>query len=445
MKVLVVGNGGREHALCWKLAQSPRADIVYCAPGNAGTARETGLPIQNVDIAATDTARLVEFAKANEIGLTVVGPEAPLVAGLVDALQDAGLKVFGPSKVAAELEGSKVFCKELLRHGDIPTGDFHTFRTAEEAVLFLNERESQTLVVKADGLAAGKGVVVCDNRDEALDAVQRIAGDKEFGAAGNRILIEERLHGQEVSILAITDGKSIVALPAAQDHKAAYDGDKGPNTGGMGAYSPAPIVDDALLRRVEEEILIPTVHHMKRKRRPFRGVLYAGLMLTKQGPKVLEYNVRFGDPECQPVLMRLKSDLLDVLEATADGRLDEAPPMEWDPRPSVCVVMASEGYPGNYEKGHVISGLEEAAKVPNVKVFHAGTASIDGDVVNVGGRVLGVTALGETIPAAKLAAYTAVKAIRWRGAWCRKDIADKAVWEEKVKVKDERTRFGLKE
>ncbi|CAE7419979.1 purD, partial [Symbiodinium sp. CCMP2456] len=411
MKVLVVGNGGREHALCWKLAQSPRADIVFCAPGHAGTARETGLPIQNVDIAATDTARLVEFAKANEIGLTVVGPEAPLVAGLVDALQDAGLKVFGPSKVAAELEGSKVFCKELLRHGDIPTGDFHTFRTAEEAVLFLNERESQTLVVKADGLAAGKGVVVCDNRDEALDAVQRI----------------------EVSILAITDGKSIVALPAAQDHKAAYDGDKGPNTGGMGAYSPAPIVDDALLRRVEEEILIPTVHHMKRKRRPFRGVLYAGLMLTKQGPKVLEYNVRFGDPECQPVLMRLKSDLLDVLEATADGRLDEAPPMEWDPRPSVCVVMASEGYPGNYEKGHVISGLEEAAKVPNVKVFHAGTASIDGDVVNVGGRVLGVTALGETIPAAKLAAYTAVKAIRWRGAWCRKDIADKAVWEEKVK------------
>lgn len=443
MKVLVVGNGGREHALCWKLAQSPRAEVVFCAPGNAGTAAEAGLPIQNIDISASDTARLVAFARDNGVGLTVVGPEAPLVAGLVDALQGAGLRAFGPSKAAAELEGSKVFCKELLRHGDIPSGEFHAFRTADEARLFLHERESQALVVKADGLAAGKGVFVCSTRDEALEAVERIAGAKEFGAAGNRLLVEERLHGEEASILALTDGKTIVALPAAQDHKAAYDGDRGPNTGGMGAYCPTPAVDDALLRRVEEEILVPTVHHMKRKRRPFSGVLYAGLMLTKQGPKVLEYNVRFGDPECQPVLMRLKTDLLDVLEAVADGRLDEAPPLEWDPRPAVCVVMASEGYPGPYEKGHVVSGLEAAAAVPNVKVFHAGTASIDGDVVNVGGRVLGVTALGETIPAAKLAAYTAVKAIRWRGAWCRKDIADKAVGVEKVSVKDERTRFGL--
>lgn len=427
MKVLVVGGGGREHALAWKLAQSPRADVVFCGPGNAGTAAEAGLPIENVDLPATDTERLVAFARDNEVGLTVVGPEAPLVAGLVDALEEAGLKAFGPSKAAAELEGSKVFCKELLRHGDIPTGDFQTFLTAEEARTFLEERESQPMVVKADGLAAGKGVVVCDNRDEALEAVERIAGEKEFGAAGDRLLIEERLHGQEVSILAITDGRSIVALPAAQDHKPALDGDRGPNTGGMGAYCPAPIVDDALLRQVEEEVLVPTVHHMKRKRRPFRGVLYAGLMLTKQGPKVLEYNVRFGDPECQPVLMRLKSDLLDLLEATADGRLSEAPPLEWDPRPSVCVVMASEGYPGAYEKGHVISGLAEAAAIPDVKVFHAGTATIDGSVVNVGGRVLGVTALGDTVPAAKLAAYTAVKAIRWRGAWCRKDIADKAI------------------
>jgi phosphoribosylamine--glycine ligase len=443
MKILVVGNGGREHALCWKLAQSPRADVVFCAPGNAGTAAEAGLPIQNVDIPATDTARIVAFAKDNGVGLTVVGPEAPLVAGLVDALEASGLKVFGPSKVAAELEGSKIFCKELLRHGDIPTGEFHTFRTAAEATLFLNERDSQPLVVKADGLAAGKGVFVCDNRDQAIEAVDRIAGAKEFGAAGNRLLIEERLNGEEASILALTDGKTIVALPAAQDHKAAYDGDKGPNTGGMGAYSPAPLVTDDLLRRVEEEILVPTVHHMKRKRRPFRGVLYAGLMLTKQGPKVLEYNVRFGDPECQPVLMRLKTDLVDLLEATADGRLAEAPDLEWDPRPAVCVVMASEGYPDAYEKGHVISGLDEAAKVPNVKVFHAGTARINGDVVNVGGRVLGVTALGDSIPAAKLAAYTAVKAIRWRGGWCRKDIADKAVSVEKKVVKDERTRFGL--
>lgn len=427
MKVMVVGGGGREHALAWKLAQSPRAEVVFCAPGNAGTGGETELPIENVDLPATDTERIIAFAKANEIGLTVVGPEAPLVAGLIDALEDSGLKAFGPSRAAAELEGSKVFCKELLRHGDIPTGDFQTFQTAEEARLFLEERESQPLVVKADGLAAGKGVVVCDTKEEALEAVERIAGAKEFGAAGNRLLIEERLHGQEASILALTDGQSIVALPAAQDHKPAHDGDTGPNTGGMGAYSPAPIVTDALLRQVEEEVLVPTVHHMKRKRRPFKGVLYAGLMLTKQGPKVLEYNVRFGDPECQPVLMRLKTDLLDLLEATADGRLHEAPPLEWDPRPSVCVVMASEAYPGSYEKGHVISGLAEADAVPNVKVFHAGTASIDGDVVNVGGRVLGVTALGDTIPAAKLAAYTAVKQIRWRGAWCRKDIADKAV------------------
>lgn len=427
MKVLVVGGGGREHALAWKLAQSPRADTVFCAPGNAGTAGEAGLPIENVDLPSTDTARLVAFARDNGVGLTVVGPEAPLVAGLVDALQDAGLRAFGPSKAAAELEGSKVFCKELLRHGDIPTGEFHVFRTAEEATSFLNERESQPLVVKADGLAAGKGVIVCDDREQALDAVRRIASEKEFGDAGSRLLIEERLHGQEASILAITDGRSIVTLPAAQDHKPAYDGDRGPNTGGMGAYCPTPLVDDHLMRRVEEEVLVPTVHHMKRKRRPFRGVLYAGLMLTKGGPKVLEYNVRFGDPECQPVLMRLKSDLLTLLECATDGRLDEAPPLEWDPRPAVCVVMASEGYPGAYEKGYTITGLDRAAEVPNTKVFHAGTATINGDVVNVGGRVLGVTALGDTVPAAKLAAYTAVKAIRWRGAWCRKDIADKAI------------------
>lgn len=443
MKVLVVGGGGREHALAWKLAQSPRVDTVFCAPGNAGTAAETGLSIKNVEIRATDTARIVAFAKDNEIGLTVVGPEAPLVAGMVDDLEAAGLKAFGPSKVAAELEGSKVFCKELMRHADVPSGEFHTFGTAHEARDFLEERDSQTLVVKADGLAAGKGVVVCNNREEALEAVERIAGAREFGNAGSRILIEERLHGEEVSILAITDGKTIVALPSAQDHKPAYDGDKGPNTGGMGAYSPTPVISDDLLRRVEEEILVPTVHHMKRKRRPFRGVLYAGLMLTKQGPKVLEYNARFGDPECQPVLMRLKSDVLDVLEATAECRLGEAPPMEWDPRPAVCVVMASEGYPGSYEKGHVITGLDTAAKVPNVKVFHAGTSSIDGDVVNVGGRVLGVTALGDTVPAAKLSAYTAVKEIRWRGAWCRKDIADTATVPEKPLLpKDERRRHG---
>jgi phosphoribosylamine--glycine ligase len=282
------------------------------------------------------------------------------------------------------------------------------------------------IVVKADGLAAGKGVFVCDRRDEAVEAVKQIAADKVFGEAGDRLVIEERLHGQEASVLAITDGQTLVTLPPAQDHKRAYDGDAGPNTGGMGAYSPAPLVDDAMLHWIEEHVFVPTVHAMKRARRPFHGVLYAGLMITNQGPKVLEYNVRFGDPECQPILLRLKSDLVDVLEAAVDASLDRIAPLEWDPRPAVCVVMASEGYPGDYAKGHAIRGLAEAAQVPDVKVFHAGTVLKDGQVVTSGGRVLGVTALGNSIPLAKLQAYTAVKCIRWDGAWCRKDISDKA-------------------
>ena len=434
MKVLVVGGGGREHALAWKLAQSPRSEIVFVAPGNAGTAADgagayglTPLPIENVDIQATDNERLVAFARDNEVGLVVVGPEAPLVGGLVDALQEAGIKSFGPSAAAAELEGSKVFCKELLRHADVPSAEFQTFRDSASALTYLNEREDTPLVVKADGLAAGKGVIVCDGRDEAIKAVERIAGEREFGDAGDRFLIEERLVGHEASVLAITDGRTILTLPAAQDHKPAYDGDRGPNTGGMGAYCPTPLVDEELLHRVEETVLVPTVHHMKRQRRPFQGVLYAGLMITKQGPKVLEYNVRFGDPECQPVLMRLKTDLLEVLLAASEDRLDTAPPLEWDARPAVCVVMASEGYPGSYEKGHVIRGLDEAARMPDVKVFHAGTTTTNGEVVNSGGRVLGVTALGESVAAAKLSAYKAVKAIRWQGAWCRKDISDKAM------------------
>jgi phosphoribosylamine--glycine ligase len=291
----------------------------------------------------------------------------------------------------------------------------------------LKDREDTPVVVKADGLAAGKGVVVCDNRDQALAAVERIAVQKEFGDAGNQIVIEERLHGQEASVLALTDGHTLLTMPACQDHKRAHDGDKGPNTGGMGAYCPAPLVTDQLLQKVEEKILVPTVHQMKRSRRPFRGVLYAGLMITSQGAKVLEYNVRFGDPECQPLLMRLKSDLVDLLEATVDMRLDEIPPPEWDPRPAVCVVMASEGYPGKFERGQPIRGLEEAARLPDVKVFHAGTALKEGQVVTDGGRVLGVTALGNSISAAKLQAYTAVKNIRFSGAWCRKDISDKAL------------------
>jgi len=423
MKVLVIGNGGREHALVWKIAQSPRVERVFCAPGNAGTAADG----ENVNLSPGDFPALIRFAKDNSVGLVVVGPEAPLAAGIVDAMEREGLRVFGPNRGAAELEASKGFCKDILRNAAVPSGEYHTFRDAESAIRFLQEREDVPIVVKADGLAAGKGVFVCDGRDQAVDAVQQIAQDKVFGEAGDRLVIEERLHGEEASVLAITDGHTLVTLPPAQDHKRAYDGDTGPNTGGMGAYSPAPLVDGQMLAWIEEHILVPTVHAMKRARRPFRGVLYAGLMVTNQGPKVLEYNVRFGDPECQPILMRLKSDLVDVLEAAVDGRLDRLAPLEWDPRPAVCVVMASEGYPGDYPKGFPIRGLADAAQVPDAKVFHAGTALKDGQVVTSGGRVLGVTALGNNIAQAKLQAYTAVKCIRWDGAWCRKDISDKAL------------------
>jgi phosphoribosylamine---glycine ligase len=423
MKILIVGNGGREHALAWKLGQSPHAERVFVAPGNAGTASDA----ENVPILATDVPALVRFGKENQIDLVVVGPESALAVGVVDAFQKEGMKAFGPSQVASDLETSKVFCKNLLRHADVATADYRVFRDAKAAMTFLKDREDTPVVVKADGLAAGKGVMVCDNREQALAAVERIAVQKEFGDAGNQLVIEERLHGQEASVLALTDGHTLITMPACQDHKRAHDGDTGPNTGGMGAYCPTPLVTDELLQKIEEKILVPTVHQMKRSRRPFRGILYAGLMITSQGMKVLEYNVRFGDPECQPLLMRLKSDLVELLEATVDGRLDEIAPPEWDPRPAVCVVMASEGYPGKFERDQPIRGLEEAAKLPDVKVFHAGTALRDGQVVTDGGRVLGVTALGTSISAAKLQAYTAVKSIRFSGAWCRKDISDKAL------------------
>ncbi|MFO1021262.1 MAG: phosphoribosylamine--glycine ligase [Planctomycetales bacterium] len=422
MKILVVGQGGREHALVWKLKQSPSVKAVFCAPGNAGTALEA----TNVDIPADDVQRLVKFAQTEKIGLVVIGPEAPLVAGLTDAMEKAGLKVFGPSKGAAELEGSKVFCKELMRQAAIPTAEFAVFRHADEAEAYLNDREEVPLVVKADGLAAGKGVYVCSNRAEALEAVRRIMRLREFGSAGDRVVIEERLDGQEASILALVDGSTIIPLETAQDHKAAFDDDKGPNTGGMGAYSPAPLITPELMSQIERLILVPTVHAMRRAKRPFKGILYAGLMITNQGPKVLEYNVRFGDPEAQPILMRLKSDLAQVLLAAAEGRLDKLPALEWDPRPAVCVVMAAAGYPGDYEKGHPIKGLDEAAKVEDAKVFQAGTTTKNGNTVTNGGRVLGVTAVGDTIANAKLRAYQAVKCIRWDGAWCRHDISDKA-------------------
>lgn len=429
MNILVVGNGGREHALAWKLKQSSRAERVFVAPGNAGTA----IDAENVPIAGDDFRKLIKFAKENRVGLTVIGPEAPLADGIVDAFHAEKLKVFGPSKAAAQLEASKVFCKNMLRAADVPQADYRVFKTAESAQRYIqdrypNEDQDVPLVIKADGLAAGKGVVVCRKRADALEAIDRIGFQREFGEAGREMVIEERLDGHEASVLAITDGRTIVTLPACQDHKPAFDNDTGPNTGGMGAYCPTPLVDSKMMSWVEEHILVPTVHAMKRSRQPFRGVLYAGLMVTNQGPKVLEYNVRLGDPECQPLLMRLKTDLLDVLEGTVDGRLDEVGALQWDPRPAICVVMASEGYPGDYQKGQVIRGLDEAAALPDVKVFHAGTVtSAGGAVVTNGGRVLGVTALGNTISAAKLQAYTAVKCIRWQGAWCRKDISDKAL------------------
>ncbi len=422
MKILIVGQGGREHALAWKLRQSPLVGDIFCAPGNAGTAIEA----VNLDLGATNIEGIVNFVKKQKIDLTVIGPEGPLVAGLADVLDKEGLKVFGPSRLAAELEGSKVFAKELMRSAAIPTAESQVFSSAEAAEAYVEGREEARLVVKADGLASGKGVSVCKSKEEALDAVKRIMRGREFGDAGNRIVIEECLDGEEASILAFTDGFTIMPLETAQDHKAAFDDDQGPNTGGMGAYSPAPLISPLLMDNIIGQVLVPAVHAMKRRNRPFRGVLYAGLMITHQGPKVLEFNVRFGDPEAQPLLMRMKSDLAPVLMAIAEGRLDEVDAPQWDPRPAVCVVMAAEGYPGDYQRGHVIRGLDEAAQVEGVKVFHAGTEQRGSNVVTTGGRVLGVTAVGDRLGDAKLRAYQAVKAIRWPGAWCRHDISDKA-------------------
>jgi phosphoribosylamine---glycine ligase len=435
MRVLVVGQGGREHALAWKLSQSPRLKKLWVAPGNAGTALEC----ENLEISATDIAGIVAFSKREKVDLVVVGPEAPLSLGMVDALQSEKIRAFGPSRAAAQLEASKVFCKQLLRQADVPTADYQSFRDADDAMRYIkarypNEHDKAPIVVKADGLASGKGVIVCSRRQEALEAIDRIARKNEFGSAGSQMVIEERLEGPEVSVLAITDGKSIVVLPPAQDHKPAYDNDKGPNTGGMGAYCPTPIIDDETMAMIEEDVLVQTIHTMKRNRKPFQGVLYAGLMMTKSGPKVLEFNVRFGDPECQPLLMRLKSDLLDILEATVDGCLESIEPPVWDPRPAVCVVVASEGYPGDYQKNREITGLSAANELSDVKVFHAGTKMQNGKVLTDGGRVLGVTALGDNVADAKLQAYKAVQLVRWPGAWCRKDISDKAIQAMRVEA-----------
>ncbi|QJW96693.1 phosphoribosylamine--glycine ligase [Frigoriglobus tundricola] len=517
MNVLVIGKGGREHALAWRLKQSPRAGKVFCAPGNAGTARDG---ITNVAIEHTETEKLYRFCAKEQIDLVVIGPEDPLAAGLADFLRSktgmgqeltvngatgtftlnfngeetaplpvsitgtkvqsalnglstisAGggsvtvvqkkpgvfhlifggplaasnvalvtttgpaevglkrLKVFGPSKDAARIEASKVFAKELMRHADVPTAEFHVFDHPQPARDYIETRD-YPVVVKADGLAAGKGVVVCKTSAEASAAVRRIMTDAEFGArAGRRVVVEKRLEGEEVSVLALVSGRTFLPLPACQDHKAVNDGDTGPNTGGMGTYCPAPVATPELMKEWERTVFFPTIHAMKRGRYPFQGVLFAGLILTNQGTRVLEFNCRFGDPETQVLMMRLKTDLLDLLEAVTDERLQEFEhKIEWDPRPSVCVVLCSGGYPGKYDNGKIIAGTADADRLPGVKVFHAGTRLDEANrVLTDGGRVLGVTALGDTLADAKARAYEAVKLISFPGMHYRTDIADKAL------------------
>ena len=425
VNVLVVGKGGREHALVWKLAQSPRAGKVYCAPGNAGTARDG----TNVPFDGTDFERTARFCKKENVGLVVIGPEDLLALGLSDYLRKHGITVFGPSKDAARIESSKVFSKELMRHADVPTADFRVFDHPSHARTYVESRD-YPVVVKADGLAAGKGVIVCDDNAAALKAVDRVMVKEEFGrAVGRQIVVEKRLEGEELSLLALVAGRSILPLPPTQDHKAAFDGDAGPNTGGMGTYCPAPAGTPQLLAEAESGVFVPIVHAMKRGRYPFGGVLFAGLMLTPQGTRVLEFNARFGDPETQVILMRFTGDLLTLLEAVALEKLGELPPgvVAWDDRPAVCVVMCSGGYPGKYDTGRIINGLAEAGRLPDVKVFHAGTKDATGRVVTDGGRVLGVTALGRDLAAAKARAYEAVKLIAFTGAHYRTDIADKAL------------------
>lgn len=421
MKVLLVGSGGREHAIAWKLSQSKKLQKLYIAPGNPGT-KQYG---ENVSIADNDILGLVEFAKSKKIDLAVIGPEDPLSAGIVDAMEKAGIMAFGPSKAAAQLEADKAFAKQVMRANSIPTAEGRTFDNFEDAKAYIATRD-EPVVVKAAGLAKGKGVFVCDDPAQAILAAERIMVGNMFGDAGKTVVVEDKLLGQEASILAFVDGRSIYVMESAQDHKPIGDGDTGDNTGGMGAYSPAPVVTDKLMNQIVREVLVPTVDGMNRNETPYKGVLYAGMMLTQGGPRVLEFNARFGDPETQPILMRLKSDLLTVLVAVCKGTLGDIT-LQWDARPAICVVMSSGGYPGDYEKGKVISGLEEAAKLKDVMVFHAGTAEKDGRVVTAGGRVLGVTAMGNTIADAKAKAYEAVKLISFEGAYYRKDIADKAI------------------
>ncbi|EML9904243.1 phosphoribosylamine--glycine ligase [Morganella morganii] len=422
MNILIIGNGGREHALAWKAAQSPLAKNVYVAPGNAGTAQEPNLT--NVDISATDIDGLVAFARTNNIGLTIVGPEAPLVLGVVDAFNAAGLTIFGPTKGAAQLEGSKAFTKDFLARHHIPTADYQNFTEIEPALAYL-DKTGAPVVIKADGLAAGKGVIVAMTLKEAQDAVHDMLAGNAFGDAGHRIVIEEFLTGEEASFIVMVDGKNVVPMATSQDHKRVGDNDTGPNTGGMGAYSPAPVVTDAVHQRVMEKVIYPTVEGMAAEGHTYQGFLYAGLMIDEQGePKVIEFNCRFGDPETQPIMMRLQSDLVELCLAGAQGKL-AGKTSQWDPRPALGVVMAAGGYPGDYRKGDVIEGLD--IQEADCKVFQAGTALKNGAVVTDGGRVLCVTALGEDIAQAQTQAYAALQHIHWNDAFCRSDIGYRAI------------------
>ncbi len=423
MKILVIGSGGREHTLVWKIKQSPLASQIFCAPGNAGIA--TLAPC--VDIKADDIQGLLAFAKGQAVDLTVVGPEAPLVAGIVDEFQKAGLKIFGPTRAAAQLEGSKAFAKEFMRRYRIPTADFQIFSDVNKAhhVLRVLRKEDYPVVVKADGLAAGKGVMICHNEPETETALVDILDKKIFKEAGNKIIVEECLKGEEVSILALCDGKSFVMLEPSQDHKRAFDNDEGPNTGGMGAYSPVPAVSPELIERISQEILEPTLRGMAKDGIPFQGVLYAGLMLTKEGPKVLEFNVRFGDPETEVILPRLKDDLIDLMLACCEGQIASRE-LHWERGSALCVVLASGGYPGDYETGKEIRGLNDILD-PQTLIFHAGTKNLNSHLLTSGGRVLVVTGLGNTLPEASQHAYARVNRIHFEKSFFRKDIGAKAM------------------
>ena len=427
MQVLIIGGGGREHALAWKVAQSSRVEKVYVAPGNAGTATEPKM--ENVAIGAEDIAGLLKFAQDNAIELTIVGPEAPLVLGVVDQFQAAGLPCFGPSQAAAQLEGSKSFTKDFLARHHIPTAAYGVFTEVEPAIAYVKE-QGAPIVVKADGLAAGKGVILAETEDEAIAAIQDMLAGNAFGEAGSRVVVEEFLTGEEASFIVMADGEHILPMASSQDHKAALDGDTGPNTGGMGAYSPAPVVTREIHDRIMQEVIEPTVKGMAAEGHAYTGFLYAGVMVDKDGtPKVLEYNCRFGDPETQPIMIRLKSDLTLLCEAALNKTLDKIE-ADWDPRASLGVVLAAKGYPGNYPRGDVISGLDAAAELSDAKVFHAGTAEKEGHIVTSGGRVLCATALGHSVSEAQQRAYQLVEKISWPGMYFRTDIGHRAIKRE---------------